>query len=379
MRDGKTRKKRKLWQKILLILLGIVGAAVAAFAALILFLTITEYRPADRENLEIRKAGEAGAARETAGAGPEAGSSLSIMTWNIGYGCLGEQADFFMDGGSQVNTATRAQLDESLAAVLSVLEEKNPDILFIQEIDRDSNRSKHVNEVEYILDGLAADGGSLNASFANNMKVPFVPYPIPPIGKVDSGIVTATGLPMTEAERINLPCPFKWPVRVGNLKRGLLVSRIPVEGSDGKELVLVNLHLEAYDSGEGKIAQTALLKEVLETEAEKGNYVIAGGDFNQTFSNVDVSAYPMRDDVWQCGYIDTEEFGASWQFVMDPSVPSCRSLDQPYAGADRDTFQYYMIDGFIVSENIRVDSVETLDYEFKYSDHNPVELKVTLQ
>ena len=57
--------------------------------------------------------------------------------------------------------------------------------------------------------------------------------------------------------------------------------------------MLVNLHLEAYDSGEGKIAQTKLLVEFLEQEYAKGNYVIAGGDFNQTFSREDMEQYPV--------------------------------------------------------------------------------------
>ena len=67
------------------------------------------------------------------------------------------------------------------------------------------------------------------------------------------------------------------------------VNRIPIENSD-KQLVIVNLHLEAYDSGEGKIAQTNMLADILRTEAEAGNYVIAAGDFNQAFSGTDTSA-----------------------------------------------------------------------------------------
>ena len=34
-----------------------------------------------------------------------------------------------------------------------------------------------------------------------------------------------------------------------------------------------------------------MLKEVLEAERAKGNYVIAGGDFNQIFSDVDMSMW----------------------------------------------------------------------------------------
>ena len=64
---------------------------------------------------------------------------------------------------------------------------------------------------------------------------------------------------------------------------------------------------------------------------------------------------------------------------MDNTHPTCRSLDKPYAGSDKDTFQYYMIDGFIVSDNITVLSCETLNYGFKNTDHNPVYMQFKLK
>lgn len=87
--------------------------------------------------------------------------------------------------------------------------------------------------------------------------------------------------------------------------------------------------------------------------------------------------------MWHCGSLDAKDFGDSWSFQMDETTPTCRSLDRPYAGLDRQardskSFQYYMIDGFIVSDNIRVDSVETQDLDFRNTDHNPVLLKVSL-
>jgi len=63
---------------------------------------------------------------------------------------------------------------------------------------------------------------------------------------------------------------------------------------------------------------------------------------------------------------------------MDARTPSCRSLDRPLKGADKDTFQYYLIDGFIVSDNLRVEALETVGLDFVHSDHNPVRLTVTL-
>ena len=246
---------------------------------------------------------------------------------------------------------------------------------------RRQNRSNRRNKgIAAVYDEYRMIGSPLTdytSAFAQNYKVLFTPYPIPPIGQVDSGIATFSRLQAQSATRISLPCPFSWPVRLGNLKRCLLVERIPVSGSD-KELVLVNLHLEAYDDGEGKIEQTRVLAQVLQDEYAKGNYVIAGGDFNQSFSNIDTSMYPLQGNgLWECGMLDISQFDGGWQFLMDTTHPTCRSLDRPLDESDP-SFQYYMIDGFILSPNLRADSIETLDLHFKNTDHNPVRLQVTL-
>ena len=145
-------------------------------------------------------------------------------------------------------------------------------------------------------------------------------------------------------------------------------------------LCLYNLHLSAYTS-DGTIAteQLRMLLEEMQGEYDKGNYVIAGGDFNQTFSGTDTSMYPLQsEDLWMCGSLDEEVFSDNWQFAMDNSVPSCRSLDRPYDASD-ESFQYYMIDGFIVSDNLKIENIETIDEGFKYTDHNPVKLTVSFK
>ncbi len=343
----------------------LIGCVLILVIGLLLFLTVTEYRPKDIEPLTVT----AGAQRKAA-----PGDSLTLMSWNLGYGALGDNADFFMDGGKGVKTADTARLESNIAGFLKEIDAVQPDILLLQEIDRNSARSEGIDEVRRVAEHLEG----FSSSFANNLKVAFLPYPVPPIGKVDSGIATFSSLQVGLAERVQLPIPFAWPIRMANLKRCLLISRLPLEGSD-KELVLVNLHLEAYDSGEGKIAQTKQLAQLLEEEAAKGNYVIAGGDFNQIFSNYDKNKYPQQEGKWAVGEIDVGSFSAGWQFMMDDSVPTCRSLDQPYAGADKASFQYYLLDGFIVSSNIAVESVVTRDLDFVCSDHNPVVMKVTLK
>ena len=342
----------------------IVLAVVLAFAGLILFLSATEYKPQAEEPLDITG---------TAGKTLHEQDTIRLLSWNVGYGALGDNADFFMDGGSMVNTADTDRVHENMQSLMAGIREADADLILLQETDRDSARSHHIDETALFAESLP----DMVSTFANNFKVAFLPYPIPPIGKVDSGLLTFSAFPVKEAARVSLPVPFKWPVRMANLKRCLAVHRIPLEDSD-RELVLVNLHLEAYDSGEGKEQQTAMLRSILQEEADKGNYVIAGGDFNQTFSSVDLSRYPQQEGMWAPGMIDTEDFDGSWQLLMDERVPTCRSLDKVYAGAELSDFQYYVIDGFIVSGNIKVENLETLDKGFTATDHNPVLLEVKL-
>ena len=351
-----------------IILAVIIGLALAAVLALLIVLTVTEYQPADVEKVDAFGRTEKQL---------HAGDTVDIVSWTIGFAALGDNADFFMDGGNMVKPSTKERVQENIEAVTGYLAEESADIVLLQEVDENATHSYYMDERAMIALGLEQAGLSYENRLAYNFKTLFVPYPIPPIGKVQSGIVTFSAYPSSDAERVSLPCPFSYPVRLANLKRCLLVNRIPVADSD-KELVIINLHLEAYDDGAGKAAQTRMLSELLQEEASKGNYVIAGGDFNQTFDTVDLSDYPMQgEDLWQPGLINTDEF-EGMQCLMDERVPSCRSLDRAYL-ADDPTFQYYILDGYLLSDNLKVKAFETVDLGFVNSDHNPVRLQVVVE
>lgn len=347
--------------KILFILILILALAVGTGLGL---LTIFQYNPDDTENVVLTGQSENS---------PEQGKPFRIMTWNIGYGALGDNADFFMDGGKMVNTADEERVRYNLDGITEGIIEDNADIYMLQEVDRDADRSHNIDEAAEITNALAEiEDKSYQTMFANNFKALFVPFPIPPIGKVNSGIYTASDFRCQRADRIQLPSPFKWPVSTANFKRCLLVTRIRLSGSS-RYLVLINAHLEGYDveDGSGKEAQTKVLMDVMQKEYDDGNYVIVGGDFNQTFNDVDTADYPVYEGTWQPGTLDVDEFIPEFIPAMDPVVPTCRSLDKVYDKAN-DEHQFYMTDGFIYSKNVRMNSIETKDLEFEYSDHNPV-------
>ncbi len=343
------------------ILLAVVLAVVAALALLVGYLSITEYRPAAIEPAEATRPGSA----------PFDGGTLTLLSFNTGYAGLGQESDFFMDGGEQTYPASVDVVNKNLEGIAGLLRDAAADVVLLQEVDRDSRRSFRIDQTAAYADTLG-----MPMAYAANYRCDFVPIPLPPLGRVDSGLVTLTPYAWDSAERAALSCPFAWPVRVANLKRCLLVTRMPLADTD-RQLVVVNLHLEAYDDGAGRRAQLAELGALLAAEYEKGNYVIAGGDFNTSFPDA-LDSYPVIDpETWQPGTLDTallDGFSAAY----DARTPTCRLLNFPYDPGNPLT-QYYVIDGFLVSPNVRVDAVETVDAGFLYSDHNPVLLTVTLQ
>lgn len=350
-------------KKILKVLGILLLVVLLAVAALILWLTVTEYKPAPVETMAVS------APEGLAAVDP--GEELQVLSWNIGYGGLGAGSDFFMDGGKDVRSADKEQVLAYLDGIKASIQTLNPDVVMLQEVDVDSGRTYRIDQSAYL---------ALDASVhAKNYACAFVPYPLPPLGRIYSGVFTTTqGLAIDAADRISLPCPFQWPVRTANIKRCLLASYLPIEDSD-KQLVMVNLHLEAYDSGEGKIAQTKMLKDFIEGEYAKGNYVIAGGDFNQIFPG-GLEAFPnTHQEFWTPGLLEADMLSDGWHFACDLSVPSCRLLNQPYDPADTENTQYYVIDGFILSPNVELLTVEGVDLDFANSDHNPVLISVNLK
>jgi len=334
----------------------IVFAAVLILAGgLVIFLTAAEWKPKPAEPVDFMPGGKT----------LSPGDELTVLTWNLGYAGLGKESEFIFDGGG-LYAPSKEQVSGYFDGICSVLAENKADVRFLQEIDRDSARSYHIDmisEIETLLD--------IDGAYARNYSCVFEPVPVPTVGKVDSGIATFSGLETEDAVRIQLPVPFDWPSRTVNLKRCLLAEHVSLEGTD-QELVLVNLHLEAYDDGEGKAEQTAVLMEYLEAEYAKGNYIICGGDFNQTFLAVDETVCPTIDEsFWMPGLLTADLLPEGWSYVYDSSAPTCRLNNKPYDG-NPETTQYYIIDGFIVSPNVTAKSVETLDYAFQYSDHQPV-------
>ena len=360
------KKKHRALKIVFICVGGLLALVLTLVGGFLIFASATTLQVKDEEDMKIN-----GSVADKV----NAGQTLKLLTWNVGYGALDEKQDCYWDGGKGVTGESKEVVKNNIKTISQKIAQEDPDVFFIQEIDINSKRSFNINELQLLREEKEDD---YNNSYACNFKAGFIPLPLyNPFGKVEGGITTFSKYRITESKRVQLPIPFSWPISLLNLKRCLLINRTVLAGSD-KELVTINLHLEAYDDGEGKAKQLKQLMDIMEEEYAKGNFVIAGGDFNQCFSNVDLTKYPKMND-WVCPIIDVTQY-PNFTFSMDDRVPTCRSLYKTYFDNDHNytSFQHYMLDGFITSNNITVNSLETLDLGFKNTDHNPVVMSISL-
>ena len=152
------------FKRLVIVLALLAGAAVFLFAVLLLTLSITEYRPAQIEAAHTALSNSRPDIQKMLPA-LDAGQTLRIVSWNIGYGGLGAKQDFFMDGGTMVRPQNKAAIEENLHGAAALMKRIDADMWFIQEIDLKSMRSFYVDEAHVL-----SDASALNGTYTYNFK-----------------------------------------------------------------------------------------------------------------------------------------------------------------------------------------------------------------
>lgn len=165
-------------RKFLRYLIVIFAFLLGAFAAFTIWVAWTDYRPPKVLKLDIE-----GKCVE------KVTSELSILTWNIGYAGLGVEMDFFYDGGKTVKPP-REFVEKYLEGILRFLRSIDVDLVLLQEVDKDCDRTYHIDEA----DEISKIFPDYAWSFAPNYTVKFVPVPFTKLmGKVVSGQMIVIG------------------------------------------------------------------------------------------------------------------------------------------------------------------------------------------
>ena len=364
---------KKGWKIAGVSLLMVVLLIVAIFLSYVAYLSVNYYRI--RDNLAVT-------VNNNIEAVVELDRSYSISTYNIGFGAYSHDFSFFMDSGEMLDgdkvqgTKSRASSKDVVLyntnGAINTIKKLDTDFAFFQEVDIKADRSHFVNQYEMICESFS----EYSNSYVENMHTGYLIYPpTNPIGAVKSGQVTLSKYQISESVRRSFPIDESFIQKFFDLDRCFEVNYLPIQNSD-KQLVLINLHMSAYDEG-GRIRaqQLEMLLTFMQGEYNKGNYVIAGGDWNHDIANSS-NSFETQQKVpeWVKAIIE-EEIPEHFSFAQDTSVATCRSTDMPYKKGVNYTV---VLDGFLVSDNIQINSIENIDTDFEYSDHNPAYMTFTL-
>ncbi len=363
-------------KKLLIALGAVVGTILVIFLAYFAYLMTSYYRLDDNLALETENDSDA----PSLAASYQEGQTLTAVTANLGFGAYLPSFDFFMDGGSGSVAESAQSATGSIEGSAHAIEELDPDFILFQEVDVDATRSHHVNEYEL----LQSDFPDYASVFAQNYDSPFLAWPpYAPHGASKAGLATFSRYAIDANLRRSLPISDSLS-KFLDLDRCYAITRI--DAPDGRQLVLMNVHLSAYGADESIMeAQRSLLYDDMAREYAAGNYVVVGGDFNHDMIGNSSEYYHNATQVEQSWAkpFDFESIPSgfhapakeSYDQGTFESAATCRDAGRPYDG----TNDRWVMDSFLFSDNIEGISCETLDLDFAYSDHNPVVLKFTLK
>lgn len=331
---------------------------ILSFSGFLAWQTLTEFRPMDEEICI------------TSNISQLMPDTMTIVTWNIGYCGLGKEMDFFYEGGKQVKP-NRALYNKYKKEVMQRLATFNAaDIIFLQEIDSSASRSYNDNQLSHIRTILPHE-----LLFSLNYNA-WVPIPITkPMGKVKAGLATLTKYVPNSAKRVYYESSYSWPKSLFMLKRCFIETRYKTKA--GKDLVLINTHNSAFDDAtELREKELAKLQKIMIEEYNNGNYVIVGGDWNQNPPSFDTATVmKIYNPKFIKPSIEDEYLPKDWIYAFDSDHTTNRDVNIPYKEGITTSS---LIDFFILSPNITLQSVKVIPTGYKESDHQPVVLKISL-
>lgn len=348
-------------KKIFRLILWIIFAILLFLGVLILIGTFSDFQPDEVTSIKVNDNPDI----------LQSSRDFDVMIWNIGYSGLDASMDFFYDGGQQVRPS-RENVENNLEAIVSFLESNDSvEFFMLQEVDISSRRSYGINQYDSIR--------SLFSGYESfkgiNYDVFFVPLPVKnPMGRVLSGLQTLTRYTPSEVKRYSFPGNYAWPKNLFMLDRCFLVSRFPL--NNGKNLIVVNTHNSAYDDGSLRKMQMEYLREFLIKEQSRGNYIIIGGDWNQSPPGLEREFEGQIFDTANYSEIPYDYLPEGWEWGWDPLVPTNRRVATVY---NKGNTPVTLIDFYLVSPNITIEEIKAVDLNFQNSDHQPVILKFSIE
>ncbi len=235
--------------------------------------------------------------------------SLRVVSWNLQF-CGGRAEPYFYEGGTRVRVPAADQA-RALRGVVDVLRALDADVVLLQEVDRGSRRTDGADQLAVLLHDLPGYAAVSAAVHRNR----FVPYPWPPLGRMNLHVATLSRSSPCLSSRISLPGLHEPKLRAWfNLHRALLTTGFRL--ADGRTLQVGNTHLSAFSGGDDTLPRQ--LRIVGEWLANAGATAILGGDFNLLPPGDNADRLPSDRDDHPRDRTEIDAFFATHASVLPP-------------------------------------------------------------
>ena len=196
--------------------------------------------------------------------------SLLVMTWNVRFGAA--RIPWFGDSCGDRVIMTSGEVVVHLENIADYINNIQPDILLLQEVDVESKRSGYVDQVRWFLDNTYFNYGA----YASMWQAQFIPSD--GLGRVDAGNAILSRWEITEAERIQLPLRTDQDglTQYFYLRRNILKTRIDVPNHDFYAVCTLTTAFATDDTKQKHIEMFYETISSIDTNA----VFIAGGDLN---------------------------------------------------------------------------------------------------
>lgn len=193
---------------------------------------------------------------------------LKVVTYNIGYG-----------SGQKNNLPVKFEVQEiksNLDEIARQVKQLNADIVCLQEVDFDAQRTQRINQFEYLAQAIGMPYGA----YAITWNKRYLPWPYwPPevqYGRMVSGQAILSRYPIEHQLVLDFSKPSENPFWYNWFYLDRLTQKAMIRV--GYETIVVwNVHLEAFKA-KSRESQAALLSEWVGLEPNP--YKIVMGDFN---------------------------------------------------------------------------------------------------
>ncbi len=290
-----------------------------------------------------------------------ASETLTVLTWNIGYGALGKDADSIVDKGRSMRALSSKDITLAAQRIAQRLAGQSADLICLQENANAGFLTRGVG----LRDTIEAALSNRQNLFWADMKSVLVPQYL----KIEHGMSVHARVNIKSCEAVLFPKDSTY--FFGGLTKhyGSLINRISI-GETGRDWVVFNIHLSAFDPDiRTRMGQLEKLLQLAQHEYDQGHCVVIAGDWNMRLTATDPGQHTGVPEKLQVINFPENSLNEGWSFALDTKTPTVRSLNAPYVAGKNATA---IIDGFVCSPNVVVKSVSTADLGFADTDHHPV-------